>query len=99
MKTRQSNSGFTMTELLVLVAVGGILAALLLPNLDQAHAKLLQQACAANMKQWGMAIDMYSQDYNGTILYATVSGVSWDDSSSPLWRYLSNGTNTFGIMR
>jgi prepilin-type processing-associated H-X9-DG protein len=99
MKTHKSNSGFTMTELLVLVALGGILATLLLPNLDQARAKLLQQACAANMKQWGMAIDMYSQDYRGAIYYSGPSGVEWDDVNSPYGRYLCNGTNSVGIMR
>jgi prepilin-type processing-associated H-X9-DG protein len=91
---RTLKTGFTLTELLVLVSLGAILSALIVPDLAQTRARLLQQACAANMKQWGMAIDMYSQDYNGTFYY-DVGGAGWDDGGSPpspYGRYLI-GTN------
>ena len=73
-------AGFTLTELSVLVAVGTMLASVLVADLSQARMKLLQQACAANLKQWGMAIDLYSQDYNGAYyMGGAVSDLNWDD--------------------
>src|SRR5664279_1425577 len=92
----QPSAGFTLTELLVLIGVGSMLAGLLMADLTQAKSKLLQQACAANMKQWGMAFSLYSQDYNGTFYYS-VAGADWDDvflsnnPPNPYLRYLGGG--------
>ena len=73
-------AGFTLTELSVLIAVGTMLASVLVADLSQARMKLLQQACAANLKQWGMAIDLYSQDFDGTYyMGGTSSSLPWDD--------------------
>jgi prepilin-type processing-associated H-X9-DG protein len=96
-KQRAATTGFTLTELLVLIGVGSVLTGVLLADLSQTRAKLLQQACAANMKQWGMAFDLYSQDYNGKFYY-DVGGVHYDDIGSPLARYLGQGDST-AIMR
>lgn len=80
-KQRSEVKGFTLTEFLVLIGVGSVLAGVLLADLTQARTKLFQQACAANMKHWGMAFDMYAHDYNST-LYYDVFGHHWDDVSS-----------------
>jgi prepilin-type processing-associated H-X9-DG protein len=73
--------GFTPTELSVLMAVGTMLAGVLVADLSQTRMKLLQQACAANLKQWGMAIDLYSQDFNGTYyMGGSISPLTWDDT-------------------
>jgi prepilin-type processing-associated H-X9-DG protein len=77
----RSKAGFTLTELLVLVAVGAVLTGLLVPDLSQAHLKLLQQACAANLKQWGIAFQMYSQDFNGWLFYCDSGAGIWDDTT------------------
>jgi prepilin-type processing-associated H-X9-DG protein len=93
--------GFTLTELSVLMAVGAMLASVLVADLNQTRAKLLQQACAANMKQWGMAFSMYADDYNGTFYYE-VNAANFADSGSPLQRYLggpSAGTTTLRTIR
>jgi prepilin-type processing-associated H-X9-DG protein len=78
--------GFTLTELAALLTVGTILGSVLVADLVQDRAKLLQQACAANMKQWGMAIGMYLDDYNGVIYY-DAGGAHFTDSFSPIWKY------------
>ena len=83
---RTSGAGFTRTELLVLLGVSVVLTSVLAADLTQARMKLLQQACAANMKQWGLAFDLYSQDYNGTFYY-DVLGLHFDDNHSPLEFY------------
>jgi prepilin-type processing-associated H-X9-DG protein len=72
--------GFTLTELLVLVGVGAILSGVLVADFSQVRLKLLQQACAANLKQWGMAFSLYAQDYNGN-LFMQQTTFAWDDTS------------------
>ncbi|HZT41574.1 MAG TPA: DUF1559 domain-containing protein [Chthonomonadaceae bacterium] len=60
--TRQS--GFTLIELLVVIAIIAILAAILFPVFAQAREKARQAACITNSRQLGLAIDMYTQDYD-----------------------------------
>ena len=79
-------AGFTLTELAVLIAVGTVLSSVLVADLTQTRTMLLRQACAANLKQWGMAIYLYAQDYNGTYFYSALNQ-AFDDVESPYSRY------------
>ncbi|RME94499.1 MAG: DUF1559 domain-containing protein [Verrucomicrobia bacterium] len=57
-------TGFTLVELLVVLAVLGILAALLLPALASARAAGQRAACVSNLRQMGVALHAYADDWN-----------------------------------
>lgn len=56
--------GFTLIELLVVIAIIAIIAAILFPVFAQAREKARQITCVSNLKQIGLAIIQYTQDYD-----------------------------------
>jgi prepilin-type N-terminal cleavage/methylation domain-containing protein len=63
--TRRLLSGFTLVELLVVISIISILAALLLPALQGARDKAREAGCASNIRQLYVAISLYADDSNG----------------------------------
>src|SRR5436305_2091266 len=58
--------GFTLIELLVVIAVIAIIAAILFPVFAQVREKARMTACMSNMRQIGLALVQYAQDYDET---------------------------------
>ena len=71
MSTRSAQKGFTLIELLVVIAIIAMLAAILFPVFSRAREKARQVMCMSNLRQLGMAWEMYAQDHDDTYpLYA-----------------------------
>jgi len=58
------HKAFTLIELLVVIAIIAILAAILFPVFAQAREKARATSCLSNMKQLGMALQMFAQDHD-----------------------------------
>jgi prepilin-type N-terminal cleavage/methylation domain-containing protein/prepilin-type processing-associated H-X9-DG protein len=82
--------GFSLIELLVVMAIIAILAALLVPALSQAKARAYSVKCKSNLHQMGLALKMYVDDSHGRYPYYAYDpnlGVGFPKWEDALARY------------
>ncbi|HPP66494.1 MAG TPA: type II secretion system protein [bacterium] len=84
-KERIMKNGFTLIELLVVIAIIAILASMLLPTLARARERARQVVCMNNLKQLGIAFELYTSDWDE---YYPINP-SW---KTRLWIYVSPET-------
>lgn len=85
-RLRSSQRAFTLIELLVVIAIIAILAAILFPVFAKARERARESSCISNLKQLGLAINNYTQEWDETLPYAINNADHTKGESDPINR-------------
>ena len=90
----RSKKGFTLIELMIVVAIIGILAAIAIPNFLRFQAKSKQSEAKTNLGGIFTAETAYFAENNG---FANLGVVSWAPTGTPRYRYTTGGGTDMGL--
>lgn len=79
---KMGKTGFTLIELLVVIAIIAILAAILFPVFANAKKAASSASCQGNLKQLGMAVQMYTGDFDTMLPSSVLSTVVTSDQKT-----------------
>jgi len=88
---RKRSAGFTLIEMLVVIAILSILAMLLMPALQSALESSRQVQCANQIKQWSICMNTYADDWGGYYPAANIGRstvTSWYDNNDVIEPYI-----------
>jgi type IV pilus assembly protein PilA len=94
LKGKRGKKGFTLIELMIVVAIIGILAAIAIPNFLRFQAKSKQSEAKTNLGGIFTAETAYFAENNG---FANLGTVSWAPTGTPRYRYSTNGGTDMGL--
>ena len=80
---RNKRSAFTLIELLVVIAIIAILAAILFPVFARARENARRSSCQSNLKQIGLGVIQYAQDYDERMPSSSINGLNWEINLQP----------------
>ena len=85
--SRRNSSAFTLIELLTVIAIIGILAAIIIPTVSKVRHTARQTKCTAQLREWGRIIQLYSIENKGT--YAVKNWASAVSGQGPYFDYFT----------
>ena len=93
---KMNKKGFTLVEIMIVVAIIGLLAAIAIPNFVRARTQALTNACIANLKQIQGAVQVWAID-TGAASNATPATTGDLAPYIKSWPYCGSAANTYAI--
>lgn len=106
MRLPRKHRGFTLIELLVVIAIIAILSAILFPVFARARENARRASCMSNLKQIGLGMMMYVQDYDGNYFWrcygpdvGTYTAPVYYEACATYWGPSGTTTATMGFLQ